>query len=137
MRTINQNNRTIKVSKEQMAYRNELGLLAQEVEFFEEALTKLKKHTIGDSKKSLQVAEFVAETHHYKRVIERVTTELNQIHHEMAEEVQTEAMINSESYKDHQYFRKEMEDLRDGYKAYKYTLRTFVAGFEFLSEPQI
>lgn len=134
MRTINQNNRTIKVAKEQTAYRNELGLLEREVAYFEDALNDLKYLTIGDPAKGVKVAKFVKDTQHYKRVIERITEELNQIHHEMAEEVMQNAKIDGESYKDHQYFRKEMDDLRDGYKAFKYSLRTFVASFEHLTQ---
>jgi hypothetical protein len=137
MRTINENNRTIKVGKEQTEFRNELALLEREVAYFEDALNDLKTHTIGDPAKALKVAKFVTDTHHYKRVVERITKELNQIHHEIAEEVQGEAKINKESYKDHQYFRKEMEDLRVGYKEYKYSLRTFVASFEHLTNTDI
>lgn len=137
MRTINENNRTIKVSKEQTEYRNELALLEREVAFFEGALNDLKQHTIGDAAKGLKVAKFANETRHFKRVIERITNELNQIHHEMAEEVIEEAKIDGESYKDHQYFRKEMEDLRTDYKEYKYSLRTFVASFEHLTNIEI
>jgi hypothetical protein len=134
MRTINENTRTIKVAKEQAGNRNELGLLEREVAYFENALNDLKHFTIGDPAKGLKVANFVKETHHYQRVVERITKELNQIHHEMTEEVMEEARINSESYKDHQYFRKEMDDLRKGYKEYKYSLRTFIASFEHLTQ---
>lgn len=134
MRIINQTKRTEKVANSQSTFRKELELLEGEVNYFEKALEGLKQYTIGDTTKSLQVAQFISKTHHFKRVVKRLLEELNLIHREIAEEVMEERKINAESFKDHQYFVKEMEDLHPAYKEYKYTLRTFVASFEHLTE---
>lgn len=48
--------------KEHGLFLNEASLLLKEVAFFEDSLEDLKFCTIGNPKKSLQVAKFVCET---------------------------------------------------------------------------
>jgi predicted nucleic acid-binding Zn-ribbon protein len=133
MRTINENNRIIRTSKELTAYKSELLLAETEITFFQNFIQKLKTETIGDSKKSLKVAEFDHELKHFKRLIDRLISELNALHHDQAEDARNDEKLDKETFKDHQYFKGEMKDFENNYKQIKYLYRAFVADFEYLN----
>lgn len=127
MRKINENKRIIKTSKELTAYRSELELAKGEVDYFFSVSQNLKKEMIGNSTKSLKVAEFDHELRHFKRLIKRLLEEVNGLHHDQAEDAQHSAKLNSETFKDHQYFRKEMNDFSNNFIEIKYLFRSFIA----------
>lgn len=133
MRTINETKRVIKTSKELGVYRSELLQAQTEVDYFLKVLKGLKTETIGNSSKSLKVAEFVQDFHHFKRLIKRFMTELNDLHHDQAKDTQNMSKLDSETFKDHQYFKGEMTDFETNFKESKYLFRAFVTEFDYLT----
>jgi hypothetical protein len=127
LRPINENNRIIKTSKELTEYKSELKLAQNEVDYFLSVSQNLKGEMIGDSSKSLKVAEFDHELHHFKRLIKGLLEELDSLHHDQAVDAQNEAKLYSETFKDHQYYRVEMDDFATNFKELKYLFRAFVA----------
>jgi len=116
MRNINENNRIIKTTKELAAYKSELVLAQSELDYFLNISHKLKAETIGDSSKSLKVAQFDQELHHFKRLTKRLLEELISLHHDQTVDTLNNAKLDPETFKDHQYFRGEMKDFTKNYK---------------------
>ncbi len=133
MNALEQPNKIIKTGKIQQEWRSRLEQVQQETDYFLDVLNDLKSRTIGDSHKSLLVAQFVQDFHHFERLTKRMLEELNLIRHEIAEELQSLQRIEPESIKDQNYFKAEMKDFEKNYKEAKYKFRSFVAGFEHLS----
>lgn len=134
MRKINQTKRMINTAKVLKDSKSELEQAQNEVEYFLDVLNDLKTKTIGDSQKSLKVARFVQEFHHFQRLIKRLLQEDSDLHHDMAEDAQEKAMVDSETFGDIRYFKGEMKDFEKNYKEYKYKFRAFVADFDYLNE---
>ena len=134
MRKINQTKRLINTAKVLKDSKSELEQAQNEVEYFLDVLNDLKTKTIGDSEKSLKVARFVQEFHHFQRLIKRLLQEDKDLHHDIAEDAQEKAMVDTETFGDVRYFKSEMKDFEKNYKEYKYKFRTFVADFDYLSD---
>ncbi len=136
MDNVSQPNQIIRTIKAQTEWKNELLQAQNEVDYFLDVLNDLKSRTIGDSHKSLIVAQFVQDFHHYQRLTKRMLDEIGEIRHEMAEEIQTQNLIDAESMRDQRYFKAEMRDFQKNYKETKYKFRAFVAGFEYLTDKE-
>ncbi|MGR3809002.1 hypothetical protein [Jiulongibacter sp. NS-SX5] len=134
MRKINQNKRIINTGKVLTDFKSTLLQAQNEVDYFLDVLNDLKTKTIGNSVKSLRVARFVQEFHHFERLIKRLLQEHHDLHHDLAEDAQEKAMVDSETFGDIRYFKSEMKDFENNYKEYKYKFRAFVADFDYLSK---
>ena len=133
MRTIDQNKRLINTAKALKDYRSELEQAQNEVDYFLDVLNDLKIKTIGNSQKSLRVARFVQEFHHFQRLIKRLITEIQDLNHDMAEDVLEKNQMDTETFGDVRYFKGEMKDFEQNYKEYKYKFRAFVSDFDYMS----
>lgn len=127
MVVINQEKRSSRINQELQEIKTKLEFDAQESAFFLKQLDHLKNTSLGDSHKSLLVAELVQEFHHFQRFIKRLLGELRDLQKDFKEDIVRDQAIDNETIGDIRYFKGEMEDFEKNYKEYKYRLRAFVA----------
>ncbi len=135
MRTIDQNKRLTNTAKALKEHKSELEQAQYEVDYFLDVLNDLKIKTLGDSQKSLKVARFVQEFHHFQRLIKRMLGEITDLNHDMADDVREQSQMDNETFGDIRYFKGEMKDFASNYKEYKYKFRAFIADFDYKNSP--
>lgn len=137
MRTIDQNKRLVNTAKKLKEYKSELEQAQNEVDYFLDVLNDMKTKTLGDSHRSLRVARFVQEFHHFQRLTKRMLDEIRDLNHDMTVDVREKSIMDSETFGDISYFKGEMKDFQTNYKEYKYRFRAFIAGFDYKSTPAV
>ncbi len=116
---------------EQKLWKNELEMIQQEVDFFQNLLKTLEDEHLTATKHEQKIGEFFNLSHHYIRLIKRLFGELDNIEIEIAQGVLNENILDKEQRLDHQYFREQMDYLEQNYRIYKTNFRNFIANTHF------
>jgi hypothetical protein len=117
----------------QKIWKNELETIQIEINYFLDLIEDLRKHKGVSEGTKVDLLSFNDQFYHYKRLIYKILTEVKQVDSELANGVLNDDILNTESKKDHQYLKGEMDYFEYDFHQVKKNFKEFIKNSKILS----
>jgi hypothetical protein len=117
----------------QKIWKNELETIQIEINYFLDLIEDLRKHKGVSEGTKVDLLSFTDQFYHYKRLIYKILTEVKQVDSELANGVLNDDILNTESKKDHQYLKGEMDYFEYDFHQVKKNFKEFIKNSKILS----
>jgi hypothetical protein len=116
----------------QRLWKSELETVQIEIDYFLSVINDLRKHQNVSEGTKVDLLSFNDQFYHYKRLINNVLTEIKQVDSELAYGVLNDDILNTESKRDHQYLKGEMDYFDYDYHQVKKDFKEFIKDSKIL-----